>query len=204
MALPQSDTAPTRLTLPCPDDWHAHFRDDAMLAAVAPHTATQFRRAIIMPNLTPPVTTVAAAQAYRDRILAALADGPAFTPLMTCYLTDDIDPDEVETGFREGVWVAAKLYPANATTNSAHGVSSVATIATVLARMEKIGMPLLVHGEVTHAEVDIFDREAVFLDTVMTGLLADHPGLRVVLEHITTADGVAFVRAHSDRMGGTI
>src|SRR5258705_7025015 len=195
---------PAKLTLRRPDDWHVHLRDGAMLAAIAVHTARQFARAIIMPNLNPPVTQVAAAAAYRDRILAAVPEGVGFQPLMTCYLTDGADPAELLRGRRQGVWVASKLYPAHATTNSAHGVTSVDKIAKGLEAMEKAGMPLLVHGEVTDAEVDIFDREAVFLDKVLTPLLKRHQGLKVVLEHITTKEGVAFVEASGPRVGGTI
>lgn len=193
-----------RLTLRRPDDWHVHLRDGAMLAAVAPYTARQFARAIVMPNLAPPVTTVAAAAAYRERIMAAIPAGTAFTPLMTCYLTDDSDPDELERGFAEGVFTAAKLYPAHATTNSAHGVTSVDTIRAVLARMERIGMPLLVHGEVTDPDIDIFDREAEFIERVMTGILKDFPELRVVFEHITTADAAAFVGESGSNIAATI
>jgi dihydroorotase len=172
------------ITIRRPDDWHVHLRDGDMLGLVAPYTARQFARAIIMPNLSPPVTRVEQAAAYRDRIIAAA--GPGFTPLMTAYLTNDSDPDEIERGHRDGVWIAAKLYPAGATTNSASGVTDIANIAPVLARMEKIGMPLLVHGEVTDPAIDIFDREAVFIDRILLKTLADFPALKVVLEHITT------------------
>ncbi len=196
--------SPASITIRRPDDWHVHLRDGALLAACAVHTARQFARAIVMPNLVPPVTRVAEAAAYRDRIRAAVPKDLGFEPLMTCYLTDDADPAELARGKAEGVWVAAKLYPAHATTNSAHGVTSIDRIAKGLEAMEKAGMPLLVHGEVTDPEVDIFDREAVFLDRVMLPLLKRHPGLKVVLEHITTREGVAFVEAHPDRMGGTI
>ena len=191
-----------RLTLRRPDDWHVHLRDGPMLEAVARHTARQFARAIVMPNLTPPVTSVAAASAYRDRIRAAVPDG--FTPLMTCYLTDDADPDEIARGFAEGVFTAAKLYPANATTNSAHGVTDIANIHPALAAMERIGMPLLVHGEVTDPEVDIFDREAVFIDRVMAPLAARFPALKIVFEHITTAEAADFVAAGGPNIGATI
>lgn len=195
-----------RLVLRRPDDWHVHLRDGAMLKAVLPFTARQFGRAIIMPNLKPPVTRAADAVAYRERILAALPDGLSFTPLMTAYLTDGTDADDLAQGFRDGVFTAAKLYPANATTNSAHGVTDLGKIAGVLERMAEIGMPLLIHGEVTDAHVDIFDREAVFLDTVLSPLLERHKTLRVVLEHATTAEAVAFVRDHaaSGRVGATI
>ncbi len=195
-----------RLVLRRPDDWHVHLRDGAMLKAVLPFTARQFARAIVMPNLKPPVADTAAAVAYRGRILAALPEGAAFTPLMTAYLTDGTDPEDLARGFAEGVFAAAKLYPANATTNSAHGVTDTARIEPVLERMAAIGMPLLIHGEVTDAEVDIFDREAVFIDRVLGPLLERHRTLRVVLEHATTAEAVAFVRGHaaSGRVGATI
>ena len=196
--------AATRLTLRRPDDWHVHLRDDAMLASVVNATARQFARAIVMPNLKPPVTTVAAARAYRERILAAVDPGLDFTPLMTCYLTDGLDPAEVERGFAEGVFTACKLYPAHATTNSAAGVTDVRHIRRVLEAMQRIGMPLLVHGEVTDHEVDIFDREAVFIDRVLKGLIADFPALKVVFEHITTADAVAFVEAAGPNIAATI
>ncbi len=195
---------PKSITIRRPDDWHVHLRDGAMLAACAVHTARQFARAIIMPNLVPPVTKVAEAVAYRDRIRAAVPADLRFEPLMTCYLTDGADPAELLRGKQEGVWVAAKLYPAHATTNSAHGVTSMDRVAKGLEAMEKAGMPLLVHGEVTDPEVDIFDREAVFLDKILAPLLKRHQGLKVVLEHITTAEGVAFVEANPGRMGGTI
>ncbi len=193
-----------RLTIRRPDDWHVHLRDGAMLAAVAPPTARQFARAIVMPNLSPPVTDVAAAEAYRTRILAALPQGSDFTPLMTCYLTDATDPAEVRRGFESGVFTACKLYPAHATTNSAHGVTSIAHIAPVLEAMQAIGMPLLVHGEVTDPAIDIFDREAVFIERVLIPLLADFPALKVVLEHITTAEAAAFVVDHPERIGATV
>src|SRR5579872_6659230 len=155
------------LTLRRPDDWHAHFRDGAMLAAVLPFTARQFARAIVMPNLVPPVTTVAAAEAYRGRILAALPRDARFTPLMTCYLTDGTDPAEVERVYRSGVFAAVKLYPARATTNSAFGVTEIAKTHGVLERMAALGMPLLIHGEVTDPDVDVFDREAVFIERML-------------------------------------
>ena len=179
------------ITIRRPDDWHVHLRDGAMLDAVAPFTARQFARAIIMPNLAPPITTVAQAEAYRARIRAAA--GPGFTPLMTAYLTDDSDPDEIERGHRDGVWVAAKLYPAGATTNSASGVTDIANIARVLERMERIGMPLLVHGEVTDPAIDIFDREAMFIERVLLATLARFPALRIVFEHVTTRDAAELV-----------
>ncbi|MDE1467877.1 dihydroorotase [Aurantiacibacter sp. D1-12] len=194
----------TSLTIRRPDDWHVHLRDGAMLEGVAEYTARQFARAIVMPNLTPPVTTVEAARAYRDRILAAVPDGMAFEPLMTCYLTDNLDPAEVRRGFAEGVFTAAKLYPAGATTNSDSGVTDVANIRGVLEVMAEIGMVLCVHGEVTHADIDIFDREAVFIEQVLRPLIADLPNLKVVFEHITTADAVQFVEGAGANVAATI
>ncbi len=190
------------LTIRRPDDWHVHLRDHAMLNVVAPYTARQFARAIIMPNLSPPLTTIDAVRGYRTRIEAAA--GPGFTPLMTCYLTDGIDAAMLAEGHAAGVFTAAKLYPAHATTGSAHGVRDVATIRCALAAMEKAGMPLLVHGEVTDPEVDIFDREAVFIDRVLTGLLRDFPALKLVFEHITTAQAVQFVAAQGENVAATI
>ena len=192
------------LTFRRPDDWHVHFRDDAMLRAVVPYTAASFARAIVMPNLVPPVTTTAMAAAYRERVLAAVPAGLSFTPLMTCYLTDDTDPDDLIAGHAGGVFTAAKLYPAHATTNAAHGVTDIRAIHAVLARMEKAGMPLLVHGEVTRESVDVFDREKVFIDEVLVPTLKRFPGLRVVMEHVTTREGVAVVQAHRGRLGATI
>ena len=192
------------LTIRQPDDWHVHLRDGAMLAFAAEYTARQFARAIIMPNLVPPVTTVAAARAYRTRILDALPEGSRFTPLMTAYLTDEIDRQEVADGFEAGVFTACKLYPAGATTNSADGVTDVRKIWPVLERMQAIGMPLLVHGEVVSPDIDIFDREAVFLETVLTPVLEDFPSLKVVLEHITTEDSVRFVEAAGSNLAATI
>ena len=192
------------LTIRRPDDWHVHLRDGDMLRDVAGYTARQFARAIVMPNLVPPVTSMAAAAAYRERIMAALPAGADFTPLMTCYLTDGADPDALAAGHAEGVFTAAKLYPANATTNSAHGVTDVRAIYPVLERMQRIGMPLLVHGEVTDPDVDIFDREAVFIDRVLTLLLADFPELKVVFEHITTADAADFVQAGVANLAATV
>ena len=190
------------LTIRRPDDWHVHLRDGEMLRRVAPYTARQFARAIVMPNLTSPITTVALASAYRDRIVQA-ADG-GFTPLMTCYLTDQADPDEIARGFEGGVWLAAKLYPANATTNSASGVTDVANIYPALERMQRIGMVLCIHGEVTDADVDVFDREAVFIDLVLRRLTRDFPELRIVLEHITTSEAAAFVRDSGPNLAATV
>jgi len=191
------------LTIRRPDDWHVHLRDGAMLAAVAPYTARQFARAIVMPNLSPPVTTIAAARAYRDRILAAVP-GTDFTPLMTCYLTDDADPETLTQGFQSGVFTAAKLYPANATTNSAHGVTDIGNLYPALEAMQRIGMPLLIHGEVTDRDVDVFDREAVFIARTLEGLIRDFPELKIVFEHITTAEAVAFVEATGPQVAATI
>ena len=196
--------APDQLVLRRPDDWHVHLRDDVMLEQVLPATARQFARAIVMPNLRPPVTTVDAAIAYRQRIEAALPQGMAFTPLMTAYLTDDISPDELERGHREGVFTAAKLYPANATTNSAAGVSDLTCISAVLERMQAIDMPLLIHGEVTDPDIDIFDREAVFIERHLIPLRRQFPQLRVVFEHITTEQAAQFVADDDPLMAATI
>ena len=179
------------LTIRKPDDWHVHLRDGEMLQRVGPYTARQFGRAIVMPNLVPPVTSVEAAREYRKRIMAATV--PGFTPLMTCYLTDQSSPDEIARGHAEGVWIAAKLYPAGATTNSASGVTDIRNIYPALTRMEQIGMVLCVHGEVTDPDVDVFDREKIFIDRVLTRLVNDFPGLKIVLEHITTNDAADFV-----------
>jgi len=195
---------PQVLKIRRPDDWHVHLRDGDMLKTVVPYTSETYGRAIVMPNLAPPVTTVDAAIAYRQRILAAVPAGHDFTPLMTCYLTDSLDPNEVERGFREGVFTAAKLYPANATTNSSHGVTSIDAIMPVLERMQMLGMPLLVHGEVTHAEIDIFDREARFIETVMEPLRQRLPALKVVFEHITTKDAADYVREGNELLAATI
>ena len=193
-----------QIVLRQPDDWHVHLRDGAFLRAVVPLTARQFGRAIVMPNLDPPVTDMAQAVAYRRRIVEALPASTPFVPLMTAYLTDATSPDSLAQGFGEGVFVAAKLYPAHATTNSARGVSSMDAIRLVLARLEKIGMPLLVHGEVTDPAVDIFDREAVFIETVLAPTMKRFPGLKIVLEHITTADAVDFVAAAGPTLGATV
>jgi dihydroorotase len=190
------------LTIRRPDDWHVHLRDGEMLRAVAPYTSRQFARAIVMPNLVPPVATAEAAAQYRDRIIEA--SGPGFTPLMTCYLTDETPPDEIAGGFSQGIWIAAKLYPAGATTNSASGVTDVANIYPALARMEEIGMVLCVHGEVTDPEVDVFDREAVFIERILSRLVRDFPALKIVLEHITTAEAVDFVTGNGGNLGATV
>jgi dihydroorotase len=193
-----------RLTIRRPDDWHVHLRDGAMLQAVAGHTARQFGRAIIMPNLTPPVTDIAMAQAYRDRIRAAVGEGVDFTPLMTCYLTDHSDPAEIAAGHAAGVFTACKLYPAHATTNSAHGVTDILKLTDVLETLQRIGMPLLIHGEVTDRSIDIFDREAVFVERVLTPLTRAYPALKIVLEHITTAEAAAFVAEAAHPIAATI
>lgn len=192
------------ITIRRPDDWHLHFRDGDTMQAVVPYTARQFARAIVMPNLTPPVTTSALAAAYRDRILAAVPRGADFTPLMTAYLTDQSDAGDLAAGYADGVLTAAKLYPAGATTNSAHGVTDVANIADVLERMAEIGMPLCVHGEVTHADIDIFDREAVFIEQVMLPLVERLPDLKVIFEHITTRQAAEFVDQAGPNIAATI
>ncbi|WP_395614179.1 dihydroorotase [Allosphingosinicella sp.] len=195
---------PHQLTIRRPDDWHVHLRDGAMLEAVAPWTARQFARAIVMPNLVPPIISVACAEAYRTRIMAALPKGTDFTPLMTCYLVDRAEPAELVRGFENETWVAAKLYPAHATTNSAYGVTDVRTLHPALEAMQRIGMPLLVHGEVTDPEIDIFDREAVFIERVLDGLVRDFPALKIVFEHITTAEAVAFVEGAGPNVAATV
>ena len=192
------------LTIRRPDDWHVHLRDGAMLQDVARYTADQFARAIVTPTLSPPVTTSAAGAAYRDRIMAALPTGTAFTPLMTCYLTDDTDADDLARGFAEGIFTAAKLYPANATTNSAHGVSDIAKLRPVFERMAEIGMILCIHGEVTDSDIDVFDREAEFIVRTLAPLHADLPDLKIVFEHITTSDAVDFVSGAGDTVAATI
>jgi dihydroorotase len=197
-------TDQTILSIRRPDDWHLHFRDGAAMRSVVPFTANQFARAIVMPNLSPPVTTVEAGAAYRDRILAAVPEGVTFTPLMTAYLTDVSDGNELARGHAEGVFTAAKLYPAHATTGSAHGVTNITNIMPALEHMARIGMPLLIHGEVTDSHVDIFDREAVFIERTLSKLVRDLPELKIVFEHITTADAVAFVDASGPNVGATI
>ena len=192
------------ITLVRPDDWHVHLRDGAMLNAVARHTAAAFGRAIVMPNLVPPVTTSKLAAEYRERIHAAVGEDAKFEPLMTAYLTDNTDADDLAQGYHHGVFAAAKLYPAGATTNSDSGVTDMDKLAPVLARMEEIGMPLLVHGEVTDPDIDIFDRENVFIHRVMEPTLNRFQGLKVVFEHITTSAAVDFVRSQGPRVGATI
>ena len=192
------------LTLRRPDDWHLHLRDGAMLRAVLPETARHFGRAIIMPNLVPPVVTGDDARAYRDRILAALPEGMTFTPLMTLYLTEGTDPNDLAAAHAAGLITAVKLYPAGATTNSASGVRDIANVRAVLEKMAEIGLPLCIHGEVTRHDVDIFDREKVFLDTVLDPLRRDIPELKVTLEHVTTSDGIDYVREASGDIAATI
>jgi dihydroorotase len=187
-----------------PDDWHLHLRDGAAMAAVVPFSAARFARAIVMPNLKPPVSTAAAALAYRERILQALPEGSAFTPLMTLYLTDRMDPAEIDAARKSGWVKACKLYPAGATTNSDSGVTDIRRIDDVLARMSDVGMPLLVHGEVTAHHVDVFDREHRFIDEVLAPTLRRFPKLRVVFEHITTARAVEFVKGAREGVGATI
>ena len=190
------------ITIRRPDDWHVHLRDGDMLRLVAPFTARQFARAIVMPNLVPPVTSVAMAAGYRDRVREAA--GPGFEPLMTCYLTDETTPDEIERGFNEKAWIAAKLYPAGATTNSASGVTDIRNVHRALEQMQWIGMVLCIHGEVTDPDVDVFDREAVFIDRILVPLIRDFPELKIVLEHITTAEAADFVREAVPNIAATI
>ncbi len=192
------------LTIRRPDDWHLHLRDGAMLEGVIGDTSRHFARAIIMPNLVPPVVTTADARAYRERIVNALPKGDRFEPLMTLYLTEDTSPDDVEEGRKSGLITAVKLYPAGATTNSHGGVRNIENAMPVLERMAKIGLPLCVHGEVTTPEVDIFDREKVFIDTVLDPLRRRLPELKVTMEHVTTSDGVDYIRSSARNIAGSI
>jgi dihydroorotase len=196
--------SPQTLTITRPDDWHLHLRDGAALASVLPHSARQFARAIVMPNLRPPVTTTAMALAYRERIMAALPAGMSFEPLMTLYLTDNTDPDEIRRAQDSGVVHAVKLYPAGATTNSDAGVTDLTRCYKVLETMQEVGMPLLVHGEVTDPEIDLFDREAVFIERVMRPLRRDMPALNIVFEHITTKDAAQYVAEAEGPIAATI
>ena len=196
--------APQSLTLARPDDWHLHLRDGAALAAVLPHTARQFARAIVMPNLRPPVTTVALARAYRERILAALPANSRFEPLMTLYLTDNTAPEEIALAQASGLVHAVKYYPAGATTNSDSGVTQLAHCFRTLEAMQKADLPLLLHGEVTDPDVDAFDREQVFIDTVLPQIRSRFPGLRLVLEHVTTREAVQYVVAAPANVAATI
>ena len=193
-----------RITIRRPDDWHCHMRDHDMLRASLPHTARVFGRAILMPNLLPPVRTMADGVAYRERAMAALPQGSSFKPLITCYLTDDTDPDDVERGFREGVFAAVKMYPANATTYSAEGVTDYARIERVLARMEKIGMRFLIHCEEVLPDVDVFDREAVFIERRLLPMTKKFPGLRIVHEHLSSKIGVDFIRSAAPQVAASI
>ncbi|MGC6485404.1 MAG: dihydroorotase [Candidatus Puniceispirillales bacterium] len=197
-------TVTKTLTIHKPDDWHLHLRDGAMLGAVLPDTARHFGRAIIMPNLVPPVVTAADAEAYRQRIMAAQPEGSGFAPLMTAYLTETTAADDLAAGFADGVLTAVKLYPAGATTNSASGVRDIAAVMPVLERMAAIGMPLLCHGEVVDAAIDIFDREKVFIETVLDPLRQALPELRVVMEHITTGDAAAYISTAEHNLAATI
>lgn len=199
-----SSSAPQTLTITRPDDWHLHLRDGDALKTVLPHTAAQFARAIVMPNLKPPVTTTEQAAAYRARIVAALPAGMSFEPLMTLYLTDNTPPDEIRRAKDSGFVHAVKLYPAGATTNSDAGVTDLRKCYKTLEVMQEVGMPFLVHGEVTNPEIDLFDREAVFIETVMQPLRADMPELRVVFEHITTSDAASYVAESSGPIAATI
>ncbi len=194
----------SRIEIRRPDDWHLHLRDGAMLEGVVRHSSAHFARAIIMPNLVPPVVTGAEAEAYRGRIRAALPTGSGFEPLMTLYLTEDTDPDDVAAAAASGLVKAVKLYPAGATTNSASGVRDFDKVRGVLERMAEIGLPLCVHGEVTDSEVDIFDREAVFIERVLDPIRRATPGLRVIMEHITTKEGADYARSGGEDLGATI
>ncbi len=194
----------TRLKLIRPDDWHVHLRDGDVMNAVLPYTAQFFGRAIIMPNLVPPVTSSATAMAYRERIIQALPKGADFKPLMTCYLTDTTDEADLIAGFEAGIFTAAKLYPAGATTNSDSGVTQVSKIYRTLAAMEQAGMPLLVHGEMVDPEVDIFDREAVFIERVLDTIRSKYRGLKIVFEHITTQQAADYVMSADENLGATI
>ena len=195
---------PASITLARPDDWHLHLRDGAVLKDVLPHTAQQFARAIVMPNLKPPVTTVALAKAYRERILAALPDKVQFEPLMTLYLTDNTSPDEIKRAADSGFIHGVKLYPAGATTNSDAGVTNLAHCMSTLEAMQELGLPLLLHGEVTHSDIDVFDRESVFIETILIPLRKKLPSLKMVFEHITTSQAVDYVRDAEGPIAATI
>ena len=195
---------PTRITLTRPDDWHLHLRDGAVLKDVLPHTAKQFARAIVMPNLKPPVTTVALARAYRERIMAALPSGLKFDPLMTLYLTDNTSPDEIKRAVESGFVHGIKLYPAGATTNSDAGVTDLKHCMATLEMMQTVGLPLLVHGEVTDGDIDLFDREAVFIEKILIPLRSQLPALKIVFEHITTSQAAEYVRDADGSIAATI
>ena len=192
------------ITLRQPDDWHLHLRDGYMLEKVVPYSARVFGRAIVMPNIDPPITSIKDAISYRERILSAVPVGMSFTPLMTAYLTDEISVDVLEEGYRNGVFFAAKLYPVNATTNSSRGVKNIEGLEAIFEMMENIGMPLLIHGEVNDPDVDIFDREAVFIERYLNPLIIRYPNIRVVLEHITTEHSVDFVQTNGPNIAATI
>ena len=192
------------LTIRRPDDWHVHFRDGDILRAVVPYTARQFGRAIVMPNLVPPVNKVSEIKSYRDRILSALPEGVTFTPLMTAYLTEDMDIEDVVAGAGDGLITGVKLYPLGATTNSDSGVKDLKNVTKILERMQEVGLPLLLHGEVTDPEADIFDREALFIERVLIGLRADFPELKIVFEHVTTKDAVDYVLSQESHLGCTV
>ena len=198
------ETTQRKVTILQPDDWHVHLREGPVLKAVVESTARVFARAVVMPNLVPPITTIESAICYRDEILAALPKGSLFQPLMTAYLTENLSSAVLERGHKEGVFFAAKLYPANSTTNSSDGVKDIRAIDSLLQTMQRIGLPLLIHGEVTDPDIDIFDREAVFIDRILQPLLSRYPEIRVVLEHITTEDSVQFVEENSLHLAATI
>ena len=195
---------PRQIIIRQPDDWHVHLRDGEILTSVMQFTARQFARAIVMPNLDPPIISRAMAKAYRDRIVAAIPKDLEFTPLMTCFLTDVSDGEEIAQGFFEGIFTACKLYPSGATTNSNRGVTNINNIYKILDKMQTVGMPLLIHGEVVDKDVDVFDREAVFIDRILKKLVKDFPALKIVLEHITTIESVEFVESSGDNIAATI
>lgn len=195
---------PQTLTIRCPDDWHVHLREGKILKTVLPYTSGTFRRAIVMPNLATPITTVAAAKNYRKEIIEAISNGHTFTPLMTCYLTETLSAAELKQGFDEKVFTAAKLYPANATTNSDQGVANITAIYPLFEQMQKLGMPLLIHGEVADMAIDIFDREARFIDQILTPIRQHFPELKIVFEHITTKEAVEYVLDGNEFLAATI
>lgn len=193
-----------RICIRCPDDWHVHLRDDSILEMVAKFTAAQFARAVIMPNLDQPITTKQSAIDYRNRIQRAVKKTPEFKPLMTCYLTENINIEEIKSGFELEIFLAAKLYPAHATTNSSYGITDVTRLYHIFQIMEKIGMPLLIHGEMTDPSIDIFDREAKFIEKVLIDIVKNFPSLKIVFEHITTLEAVHFINSASDNIAATI
>ncbi|MXP56301.1 dihydroorotase [Pantoea sp. Mhis] len=195
---------PQRIIIRCPDDWHVHLRDGSLLRKVLPYTSSINSRAMVMPNLSSPITNINAAIAYRDRILSVLPINHVFTPLMTCYLTDTLNPNEIESGYHNNIFTAAKLYPANVTTNSNNGVTNINLIFNILERMQKIGMPILIHSEVTDSYVDIFDREARFIDTVLEPLRRQFSELKIVMEHISTKEAAEYITSGNEFLGATI